>query len=95
MGFHAAKAFSQCGAKVFLTGRRLAPLEAAKAEIEASSGEADFAQMDVADAKSVQEGVDAAVKRFGKLDIVIANAGRDYEMGNSSSHRQLICSSLH
>lgn len=61
---------------MFLTGRREAPLRAAKASIEASGGVAEYAQVDVTDPKSVQAGVDAAVKRFGKIDIVIANAGK-------------------
>lgn len=68
---------------MFITGRRAAPLESAKAEIKALGGVVDSAQMDVTDSKSVQSGADAAVKRFGRIDIVIANAGRDQEWGKS------------
>ncbi|KAG8906659.1 hypothetical protein FRB99_006360 [Tulasnella sp. 403] len=75
LGLAAAKAFSQSGAKVFIAARRVSKLEAAKAEIEAAGGEADFAVVDVIDPASVKAGIDAAVKRFGRLDIVIANAG--------------------
>jgi len=81
LGLAAAKAFSQTGAKVFLAARRTDPLQAAKTEIEVLGGEVDFAVVDVTDPKSVQAGVDAAIKRFGKIDIVIANAGRDKEPG--------------
>lgn len=70
---------------MFIAGRRTAPLEAAKAEIEAIGVEADYAVIDVTDPKSVQAGVDAAIKRFGKIDIVVANAG-----GNNISASKLL-----
>lgn len=89
LGLCAAKAFSRCGAKVYLTGRRPEPLEAAKAEIVASGGEADFTQMDVTDPKSVSAGVRAAVERFGKIDIVIANASRIPHPGQSKYVRTI------
>jgi len=81
LGLAAAKAFSKSGARVFLVARRAAPLETAKAEIEALGNEADFAVVDVTDPRSVQDGVSAAIKRFGKIDIVVANAGKDNEPG--------------
>ncbi|KAG8906660.1 hypothetical protein FRB99_006361 [Tulasnella sp. 403] len=79
LGLAAAKAFSQSGAKVFISGRRVASLEAAKAEIEAAGGEVDFARIDVTDPDSVKAGVAAAVQKFGRIDIVVANAGRTTE----------------
>lgn len=85
MGLAAAKAFAQTGAKIFLSSRRAATLEKAKAEIESLGGEVGFATVDVTDSKSVEAGVAAAVKRFGKIDIVIANAGKDGEPGKSGS----------
>ncbi|KAG8906677.1 hypothetical protein FRB99_006378 [Tulasnella sp. 403] len=76
LGLAAAKAFLRSGAKVFISGRRVAPLEAAKAEIEAAGGEVDFARIDVTDPDSVKSDVAAAVQKFGRIDIVVANAGR-------------------
>ncbi|KAG9038041.1 hypothetical protein FRB95_002969 [Tulasnella sp. JGI-2019a] len=81
LGLAAAKAFARTGAKIFISARRVATLENAKAEIEFIGGEADFAVVDVTDSKSVAAGVAAAIKRFGKIDIVIANAGKESEMG--------------
>ncbi|KAG8863475.1 hypothetical protein FRB96_008215 [Tulasnella sp. 330] len=71
------------GKLVFITGggRRVAPLDAAKDEIELIGGEVDFAVVDVTDMKSVEVGVAAAVKRFGKIDSAIANAGKDNAIG--------------
>ncbi|KAG8860083.1 hypothetical protein FRB96_004106 [Tulasnella sp. 330] len=81
LGLAAAKAFAQTGAKIFISSRRAATLEKAKTEIESIGGEVDFATVDVTDLKSVEAGVAAVVKRFGKIDIVIANAGKDGELG--------------
>ncbi|KAG8991649.1 hypothetical protein FRB94_000920 [Tulasnella sp. JGI-2019a] len=81
LGLSAAKAFSQAGAKVFLSARRAATLEIAKTEIESMGGEVDFAVADVTDSKSIVAAVAAAIERFGKIDIVIANAGKDCPMG--------------
>jgi 3-oxoacyl-[acyl-carrier protein] reductase len=53
--------------------------EAAAREIVSAiaerGGQADVAGFDVADSKAVDAGVEGVVKRHGKLDILIANAG--------------------
>jgi 3-oxoacyl-[acyl-carrier protein] reductase len=43
--------------------------------ITAAGGKADVSGFDVADSKAVDAGVDEIVKRLGKVDILIANAG--------------------
>jgi 3-oxoacyl-[acyl-carrier protein] reductase len=43
--------------------------------IAAAGGKADVAGFDVADSAAVDAGIDAIVKRHGKVDILIANAG--------------------
>jgi 3-oxoacyl-[acyl-carrier protein] reductase len=43
--------------------------------IVAAGGKADVAGFDVADTKAVDAGVEELVKRHGKLDILVANAG--------------------
>ncbi|MGD0673814.1 MAG: 3-oxoacyl-ACP reductase family protein [Polyangiaceae bacterium] len=45
------------------------------AAIADRGGKADIAGFDVADTKAVDAGVDAIVKRHGKVDILVANAG--------------------
>lgn len=90
LGLAAAKAFVDTGAKVFLAARRLPQLEAAKAEIEALGGEVGIATVDVTKEESVKAGVAAVLKKFGKLDIVIANAGRDSETDKSTPLRRLL-----
>jgi 3-oxoacyl-[acyl-carrier protein] reductase len=43
--------------------------------IVAAGGKADVAGFDVADSKAVDAGIEAIVKRHGKIDILVANAG--------------------
>ena len=49
--------------------------ERARAEIEKAGGEALFVLCDVSDPASVQGAIEQTVWRFGRLDIVFANAG--------------------
>lgn len=44
-------------------------------QIEAAGGAAVFAKCDVSDAAQVRAAVEATVGRFGRLDVVVANAG--------------------
>lgn len=90
LGLAAAKAFVTSGAKVFLAARRLNQLEKAKAEIESElHGEVGVAVVDVTQEASVKAGVKAALELFGKIDVVIANAGRDSEPGLSEFELRL------
>jgi 3-oxoacyl-[acyl-carrier protein] reductase len=43
--------------------------------IAARGGKADVQGFDVSDSKAVDEGVDAIIKRHGKVDVLVANAG--------------------
>jgi len=45
------------------------------AEIVSQGGTADVAGFDVADSKAVDDAVDAIVKRHGRVDVLVANAG--------------------
>ncbi|KAG8981283.1 hypothetical protein FRC05_004185 [Tulasnella sp. 425] len=75
IGLETAKAFAQSGASVFIAARRLPQLQAAKAEIEKLGAKVGIASVDVTSYESVKAGVSAAVELFGRIDIVIANAG--------------------
>jgi NADP-dependent 3-hydroxy acid dehydrogenase YdfG len=52
-------------------------LESTAAEIEQHDGEALTLAADVADAGDTKEAVDRKAEQFGRLEIVIANAGID------------------
>jgi NAD(P)-dependent dehydrogenase (short-subunit alcohol dehydrogenase family) len=73
IGMATARAFAAEGARVFLAGISEPDLKAAVAELGEAAAAA--AVTDVRDSAQVKAAVDAAVGRFGRLDIVVANAG--------------------
>jgi NAD(P)-dependent dehydrogenase (short-subunit alcohol dehydrogenase family) len=72
IGLATAKAFIAAGARVAITGRNKATLDAALAEL---GSDAIALQADATDIAATEQAVAAAVQAFGKLDIVFANAG--------------------
>jgi len=75
IGEGTARRFAQEGARVVLADMQPEQGERVRAQIEADGGQAMFVECDVSDPAAVQRAIDAAVERFGKLDIVFANAG--------------------
>ncbi len=67
--------FAREGARVALAGRRIAPLETASEEIRRSGGEAWAVACDVSKLGQVEAAIGDTVKRFGKLNVVVNNAG--------------------
>jgi NAD(P)-dependent dehydrogenase (short-subunit alcohol dehydrogenase family) len=67
--------FAKEGARVAVAGRRKPPLEAVVREIEAAGGEALAAICDVTNRESAEAAVAATTKRFGRLDLLVNNAG--------------------
>lgn len=78
IGFGIAQAMVKAGARVVLASRNAERLEAAVAAIKAQGGEAMAVVADVRDEGAVQAAVDAAVSRFGGLDIMVANAAGNF-----------------
>jgi NAD(P)-dependent dehydrogenase (short-subunit alcohol dehydrogenase family) len=75
IGHATAKLFAREGAKVIVAARRRAPLDAVVAEIAASGGHAFAIAGDVRDETFARTLVEAAVNRFGGLDVAFNNAG--------------------
>ncbi|MDP2673703.1 MAG: SDR family oxidoreductase [Dehalococcoidia bacterium] len=75
IGLAIAKALGRESAAVVLAGRTAEPMEKAADEISANSGRALVRLVDVRDEKQMGELVDSAVKEFGKLDVMVNNAG--------------------
>jgi NAD(P)-dependent dehydrogenase (short-subunit alcohol dehydrogenase family) len=67
--------YAQEGAKVVVTSRSTDLLAAVVEKIKASGGEALALPVDVRSAQSVQSVVDETVKTYGRLDIMVNNAG--------------------
>src|SRR5579862_6436610 len=74
-----AMAFAAEGASVMLNGRRPEPLAAVLGEIEAARGSACVHAADVSSQASALALVDEAKSRFGRLDVLINNAGKTYD----------------
>jgi NAD(P)-dependent dehydrogenase (short-subunit alcohol dehydrogenase family) len=64
-----ARAFAREGARLFLTGRDLARVDAVAEDIVAVGGAAETAQVDALDEKAVEEHLTAVVRRAGRVDI--------------------------
>ena len=75
IGRACALALAQGGARVALAARNEEKLHAAVAEISATGGEAAAFRLDVADEDSVKAGVKAVLEKFGKVEILVNNAG--------------------
>jgi NAD(P)-dependent dehydrogenase (short-subunit alcohol dehydrogenase family) len=75
IGKAAALALAGDGWKVAITGRRLAPLQAAAAEAGANARNILPVQGDVTDAKSVHIFFTKVVEVFGRVDLLFNNAG--------------------
>ncbi len=75
LGEATARHMASRGAKVVLGARRTEKLKAICADIRRAGGEATFNTMDVTSLESVKDLVDLAVQTYGKLDVIINNAG--------------------
>lgn len=75
IGLGIALEFAREGARVVIGGRNEETGQAGVKEIEQAGGEALFAKCDVAEMADLDAIVAAAVERFGRLDIYVANAG--------------------
>jgi NAD(P)-dependent dehydrogenase (short-subunit alcohol dehydrogenase family) len=69
VGGAVARAFAREGARVFLTGRTAARLDALADEITAAGGYAETAEVDALDESSVDRHVDRLVDQVGCVDI--------------------------
>lgn len=75
LGFAMAEGLAECGATVILNGRNEKTLGEVAKKLKDRGLKADIAVFDAVDENAVRAGVDAAAKRHGRLDIVVANAG--------------------
>lgn len=75
IGAATALEFAREGATVALAARRADRLETLKAEIQAQGGTALTLACDVTDRASIDAAVVETVAAFGRIDVVLANAG--------------------
>lgn len=75
IGRGASLRLAQAGAKVVIGARRLDPIEAVVAEIAAAGGEAIGLSVNLAQADEAKSLIEAAVERFGGVDILVNSQG--------------------
>lgn len=75
LGEATARHLSQQGATVVFGARRVERIEALARELESSGRKAMAIQTDVTQSAQVQRLVDAAVAAYGRIDVMINNAG--------------------
>jgi len=78
IGLACAKHLARHGVAVVLGARRVSLLEATADQIRAAGGRAAIAQIDVVRESDVQALVAMAEREFGRLDVMICNAGFGY-----------------
>jgi NAD(P)-dependent dehydrogenase (short-subunit alcohol dehydrogenase family) len=69
IGGAVARAFAGEGATLFLTGRTLAPVEAVAKDIVAAGGSAEAATVDALDEQAVDQHLQSATDKAGRVDI--------------------------
>jgi NAD(P)-dependent dehydrogenase (short-subunit alcohol dehydrogenase family) len=75
LGVSFARAFAEAGADLVLGARRVEKLTATAALVEEAGRRVYTRKTDVADPQQCQQLVDAAVAEFGRVDVLINNAG--------------------
>ncbi|MEW2585895.1 SDR family oxidoreductase [Streptomyces virginiae] len=75
IGEATARRLAADGHRVLLGARRTERLEALSKEINAAGGAAAYRRLDVTDAADVRAFVAAAGERYGRLDVMVNNAG--------------------
>ena len=78
LGRTIAREFARTGASVVIAGRRPEPLEELRAELETAGAACLAVPADVREAEQVQALVDAALERFGRIDVLVNNAGGQF-----------------
>lgn len=75
LGEATARLLAQYGAKVVLAARRIDRLETLTNEIEVAGGEALAVATDVAKRHDMENLIQCAIDKFGRVDVLVNNAG--------------------
>ena len=75
IGGAVARVFAREGARVFLTGRTRGTLDQVAADVSASGGEAEVAEVDALDEAAVDAHADAVAQKAGRIDVSFNTIG--------------------
>lgn len=91
LGKEMAEALAEAGANLMLCARRAEWLDETLEEFRKKDFRAEGKTGDVSKAEDVQSVVDETVKTFGKIDILINNAGIPFKFAESCGQLQKVC----
>lgn len=83
IGRSAAISMAMAGAQLVLIGRTLSKVDEVRVEIEKLGGVAESILLDVGNSESVQNTMTTVLEKYGRVDVLVNNAG------HSSIHRTL------
>jgi len=69
IGGAVARAFASEGAKLYLTGRTLAPVDAVAKDVASAGGSAEAAEVDAIDEQAVDKHLQSVIVKAGRVDI--------------------------
>jgi len=75
IGSAVARTFAREGARVFLSGLNLVPVEAVAKDIIAAGGEAEATRVDALDEDAVEQNAGSVAKKTGRIDVVLNAIG--------------------
>src|SRR6516162_8413923 len=78
IGLQMAAALGEMGARVALTARKQDELDAARGQLEADGVECFTVAGDLSASASIGSAVDAVLRRWQQIDIVVNNAGTNW-----------------
>lgn len=81
IGEEISKVFAKEGAKVVITGRRKEVLDKLVSEIKGAGGDALAVAGSVTEESDIQQAVQSTLKAFGRIDLLVNNAGNLFHAG--------------
>src|SRR5262245_43842919 len=69
IGGAVARAFAREGARLFLTGLHLTPVEVVARDVNAAGGSAEAAEVDAVDEQAVDNHLQSVIEKAGRIDI--------------------------
>ena len=85
IGLEVCRQLARRGSVVLLSARDLAKATAAAAELSQQGGKVHGIALDVSDDTSVAAAVRWIESKFGRLDVLVNNAGGNFDMANQAS----------